>query len=69
MPFQKGDERTKAAGRRGGKSGKKHLSTLTKAELETFSRNAGRMSAQKRRARRETELESLDERIMNEYLD
>ena len=49
MPFIKGDPKTIAAGKRGGKTGTKHLSTVEKGELKKLTSKAGIESGRKRR--------------------
>lgn len=69
MPFTKGDPKTIEAAKRGGKTGKKHLSTLSKAQQRKF----GKLSGEKRRKLKEQkqlakEAEKAEDRIMHTYL-
>lgn len=53
MPFKAGDPKTIEAARRGGVTGRKHLETLSKAELHEITAKAGRASGERRRHLRE----------------
>lgn len=75
MVFITNDPKTREAGRKGGKSGKKHLATLSKDKHKAVSSKAGKLSGKKRRelaaARRKQRLlergRAIEDRIMGDY--
>lgn len=72
MPFIKGDPKTIEAAKLGGKTGQKHLSTVSKAQQRKFGKLSGerrREQAKKRRdAKLAREAEAHEQKIMHDYL-
>lgn len=72
MPFAKDDPKTKAAAKRGGTTGKKHLQKISKDELRTLSANAGKKSGEKRRElkkKRDAAARRYEKKVMNGYIE
>lgn len=70
MVFAKNSSKTRAAGRKGGLSGDKHLSTMPKGKLKEFSKAAGQKSGEARRYKKALERRAAnkEKKIMEDYL-
>lgn len=76
MVFIKNDPKTREAGAKGGKSGDKHFTLMPKKKLSQVGRQAGRLSGEARRRKRDVErgrmtktAYKIEHRIMHDYLD
>lgn len=71
MTFVAGSIKTKEAGAKGGKTGKKYLSTLPKAKLKKLTSKAGKRSGEVRRANRDQlnkKAIKYADKVMHSYL-
>lgn len=73
MVFVKGDPKTKAAAKKGGRSGTKHFASVSKRKLKSISKSGGIARQEQARADRRAKMDRKSrkpgDKIMRSYID